>query len=62
MIWFAKRRRNLFDILIGRPKGYFAIPKTWPEDWPDYGIGGTSPSQVTREASATVVQSESKDS
>ena len=37
MIWVAKRRRNLFDILIGRPKGYFD-PRTWPKDHPDYGI------------------------
>ena len=61
MIWVAKRRRNLFDIIIGRPKGYFD-PRTWPKDWSDYGVGGTSPSQVKGGTDAVVKQLKSKDS
>ena len=62
MIGLVKEHRNLFDILIGRPKGYFAIPRTWPDDWPDYGIGGTSPSRVESKADTNVKQPESKNS
>ena len=54
--------RGLWDIIMGRPKEDFYIPKTWPDDWPDYGVGGTSPSRVKREENANVNQSESKNS
>ena len=54
--------RGLIDVLLGRPKEDFYIPRTWPDDWPDYGVGGTSPSRVTREENVNVNQSESKDS
>ena len=30
--------RSLWDIIMGRPKEDFYIPKTWPDDHPDYGV------------------------
>ena len=52
--------RGLIDVLLGRPKEDFYIPRTWPDDWPDYGIGGSSPSRLKDEVGMNVNQTKSE--
>ena len=52
--------RGLIDVLLGRPKEDFYIPRTWPDDWPDYGIGGSSPSRLKDEVGMDVNQTKSE--
>ena len=53
--------RGLWDVIMGRPKEDFYIPKTWPDKHPDYGV---QPNRRQKKSGSgeTVDKSESDDS
>ena len=58
-VGFISYDRTLIDVLLGRPKGC-NDPRTWPEDWPDYGFGGSLPSRLKDEVGKDVNQTKSE--